>query len=177
VRGVLIALAALMLAGAAPISGGQVMCMGEVATIVGTEENDKVRGTSERDVIHVLGGNDDVFPAGGDDVVCGGAGLDEIKVVQDAPAFIDLAAGYGTGAGAGTDTFESFEHARGTYLDDSLYGNGRSNKLFGMNGSDYLEGRGGNDKLLGGSGDNSGDGGPGRDRCTGGGMYTNCELP
>lgn len=51
-------------------------CLGEPATIVGTEGNDTLVGTPGRDVIVALGGNDTVQALGGDDKVCGGDGND-----------------------------------------------------------------------------------------------------
>ena len=51
-------------------------CLGEPATIVGTEGNDNLVETPQRDVIAALGGNDTVQALGGDDNVCGGDGND-----------------------------------------------------------------------------------------------------
>jgi len=57
-------------------------CLGERATIVGTEGDDLIAGTSKDDVIVALGGNDVINAHGGDDLVCagvdGGAGDDWI---------------------------------------------------------------------------------------------------
>src|SRR5215211_575184 len=54
-------------------------CIGEPATIVGTEGNDALVGTPERDVIVALGGNDTVQALGGDDNVWGGDGNDQLN--------------------------------------------------------------------------------------------------
>jgi Ca2+-binding RTX toxin-like protein len=54
-------------------------CLGEPATIVGTEGNDTLVGTPGRDVIVALGGNDTVQALGGDDLVCGGDGNDFLE--------------------------------------------------------------------------------------------------
>ena len=53
-------------------------CLGEKATIVGTEGDDLIAGTSKNDVIVALGGNDVVSAHDGDDLVCGGDGNDRI---------------------------------------------------------------------------------------------------
>ncbi|WP_183061672.1 choice-of-anchor U domain-containing protein [Motilibacter peucedani] len=53
-------------------------CDGQVATIVGTEGNDRITGTAGDDVIVALGGKDKVQGGDGNDVVCGGAGDDTI---------------------------------------------------------------------------------------------------
>ena len=54
------------------------LCNGLEATIVGSENNDKLRGTSGNDVIVGLGGNDRIYGRGGNDTICGGEGNDKI---------------------------------------------------------------------------------------------------
>ena len=51
-------------------------CLGERATIVGTEGDDLIAGTSKDDVIVALGGNDVINAHGGDDLVCALGGND-----------------------------------------------------------------------------------------------------
>jgi hypothetical protein len=51
-------------------------CAGQLATIVGTNKDDRIRGTTKRDVIVARGGDDVVRALGGNDVVCGNAGDD-----------------------------------------------------------------------------------------------------
>lgn len=53
-------------------------CDGHDATIVGTEEKDRLMGTRGNDVIVGLGGDDKIFGMGGDDIICGGDGDDKI---------------------------------------------------------------------------------------------------
>jgi Ca2+-binding RTX toxin-like protein len=53
-------------------------CLGEPATIVGTDGNDTIRGTDGDDVIAALGGDDTVIGGGGFDMVCGGDGNDTL---------------------------------------------------------------------------------------------------
>lgn len=53
-------------------------CNGLDATIIGTEDNDKIRGTSSNDVIVGLGGNDKIQGKGGNDIICGGEGDDKL---------------------------------------------------------------------------------------------------
>ena len=54
------------------------LCLGQPATIVGTDGNDTLNGTSGDDVIAGLGGNDDITGEGGNDLVCGGSGNDVV---------------------------------------------------------------------------------------------------
>ena len=53
-------------------------CNGLYATIVGTEDRDKIQGTSGDDVIVGLGGSDIIYGKGGNDVICGGKGNDKL---------------------------------------------------------------------------------------------------
>ena len=62
-----------------PIPPGLINCQGRVATIVGTEGNDRLQGTDGNDVIAGLGGNDKISGRGGHDRICGGAGNDVIN--------------------------------------------------------------------------------------------------
>ncbi len=56
-------------------------CLGEPATIIGTEGADVIEGTSSSDVIVSFGGNDTIDAGGGRgyDIVCGGSGDDVIR--------------------------------------------------------------------------------------------------
>jgi Ca2+-binding RTX toxin-like protein len=66
-------------------------CLGEPATLVGTDGNDTITGTSGDDVIAVLGG-DDVVVSGGSsdyDLVCGGDGNDSLISTAGGEAFIE----------------------------------------------------------------------------------------
>jgi len=57
---------------------GTAACIGQLATIVGTEGNDTLTGTDGPDVIAGLGGNDQIDGRGAADIICGGAGDDRI---------------------------------------------------------------------------------------------------
>lgn len=73
--------AALVLLAVSPTTAtaaGEVMCDGQVATIVGTEGDDELESDGNPDVIAGLGGNDDILGYGFDDLICGGPGNDEI---------------------------------------------------------------------------------------------------
>lgn len=189
--------------GLAVAARGVPTCAGEIATIVGTDDDDRLRGTDARDVIAALGGTDLVTDVGIDDVVCGGRGAD--RLVED-PEVEDVrrrtALFYG---GAGPDRLElTFGEAHAGRGDDvvvagagtrqGLYGDagddvirggeGRDfpiggagdDRLYGGPGPDYLRGEHGGDLVIGGPGDDSAEGGPGRrDRCEAEREY-GCEL-
>lgn len=65
----------------APAGAGEEVptCLGEPATIVGTDGDDELAGTPDRDVVWAGPGADTVRAGAGDDVVCGGPGSDELR--------------------------------------------------------------------------------------------------
>ena len=54
-------------------------CFGAPATIVGSEERDRINGTSGEEIIVGLGGNDVIDGRGGNDLICGGKGRDKLR--------------------------------------------------------------------------------------------------
>jgi Ca2+-binding RTX toxin-like protein len=128
-------------------------CLGRVATITGTGEDDVLEGSAGPDVIAGRGGDDSIRGNGGDDVICGGAGDDVVKGNGDDDVLFG-------GEGA-----------------DLLLGGPGSDDLFGGHGNDDVRGGGGNDRLNGGDGadvlwghkgNDTIDGGPGEDHLLGG---------
>jgi hypothetical protein len=114
-------------------------CNGLPATIVGTDQSERIRGTSGPDVIVGLGGSDVILDMGGDDVICGGAGNDTLVggVGND---FLD--------GGDGRDRLI------GGIGNDTLMGGADADYLLGGMGTDVLDG--GPDRdfcLAGGLGD------------------------
>ena len=127
-------------------------CLGERATIVGTEGDDLIAGTSKDDVIVALAGNDVINAHGGDDLVCAGDGNDRIDagdgffdgidggagddwidggdaaltiaIYKDSPGpvVVDLSAR--TASGDGTDTLANVNSVVGSDFDDVLTGDG-----------------------------------------------------
>ena len=62
-----------------PASARTPQCLGEPATIVGTNRADHLAGTAARDVIVGLGGDDVISGRGGHDLLCGNVGADVIN--------------------------------------------------------------------------------------------------
>ena len=113
-------------------------CLGEPATIVGTEENDLLHGTTGSDVMVGLGDLDHVYGRAEDsslpdegDLICGGAGIDRV-------------AGYGG--------------------NDVVAGNASNDAVTGDEGADRLAGGAGDDQVYGGAGHDWSRGGPDNDR-------------
>ena len=96
-------------------------CLGEDATIVGTDGADSLVGTAGDDVIAALGGDDHVMGTGGNDRICLGAGNDTAS------------------GGLGNDSI------RGGKGNDAMQGNGDDDRLIGQQGHDKAVGGAGHD--------------------------------
>ncbi len=134
------------------------LCSNRLATIVGTNGNNRINGTSGNDVIVGKKGKDIIDGKGGNDIICGNGGKDT------------LIGGSGTDiliGGSGNDTL------RGGAGVDGLFGGPGKDRLFGGASTDFLTGEGGRDLLNGGPGDDSLRGGPGNDRLRGKGGNDN----
>jgi Ca2+-binding RTX toxin-like protein len=165
-------------------------CLGETATIVGTEGNDVLTGTDDDDVILGLGG-DDILTGGPEgfatDVLCGGEGNDTLN---GGNGLIAALSGEG-----GDDRYEPGDVAVAfaVYLEspapvlvdlalgtvtgwgtdtmvgiDSVVGSPHDDVLSGDAKENFLDGRGGNDRLMGLGGNDLLDGDAGNDLIDGG---------
>jgi uncharacterized delta-60 repeat protein len=112
-------------------------CGGKRATIIGTNQGNRLKGTKRADVIVALGGNDKVDGRGGNDVICAGKGNDSVVGGSGKDRL------YGD---SGKDTL------KGGPGNDALDGGDGNDKLYGQSGKDALRGRAGRDRLNGGSG-------------------------
>ena len=122
-------------------------CLGETATIVGTEEDDTARtnrtlwGTFGDDVMVGLGGSDLIFGGPkedslsevGDDTICGGEGSDSMVGFGGKDVLV---------GGAGNDDVDGWSGA-----DRLMGGNGEDN-VYGRAGHDSSRGGPGNDRLI-----------------------------
>ena len=163
-------------------------------TIAGQDGNDVLGGGAGNDSL--AGGNgDDVIEGGaGNDTLDGGSdsltlGLPSVvgapygDTARFASATGAVAIDLGSSAsaiavtegGVATDTIvkasgvSTIENLVGSGLyGDTLRGDGRANRLFGLGGDDTLGGQGGDDVIDGGDGNDSIDGGDGNDNLVGG---------
>lgn len=160
---------------------GSFVCLGRLATIVGTSRGETIRGTSGADVIVARGGNDTIDGRGGNDRICAGGGNDTVNG-GDGVDGIEGGKGNDTiRGGNGIDVIDGgegkdriFGGADGDFLD----GGPGKDRLDGGKGNDGLLGGAGRDKLFGRAGDDRLDGGDGSDKCKGNGganTKTSCE--
>ena len=187
----ILALAVAIFAGASSSHAAvEATCMGEPATIIGTENNDTLNGTDGEDVIVGLGGDDLIRGQGGSDVICGGDGNDSLYGSNNVLVAFDLISG-----DAGDDVIDGgtkfggavvYSEAPGP-VDVELptgsatgWGNDRVIRISGVLGSDFndtIRGNGGTNLLIGLGGDDTITAGggsdlvladPGNDRIDGG---------
>ena len=125
-------------------------------SIYGGAGNDVIFGGDGKDVIYAEAGDDYIYAGNGPDIVHGGNGSDTLAFKGDGVlskgVTVDLNIGFGRGADAEGDVYQSIENVYGTIHNDSLIGSDSNNKLYGLEGSDTLAPLGGDDKLVGGEG-------------------------
>ena len=187
----LLALVMAILVGAASSHAAvEATCMGEPATIVGTENSDTLNGTEGEDVIAGLGGDDLIRGLGGEDVICGGDGNDYlygsngglaldflsgdagndvidggsklggIVVYSEAPGAVNVDLSTLSATGWGTDRLVLISGVLGSSFPDTMNGSPRTDVLTGLGGDDTISAGGGSDFVLAD---------PGNDRIDGGG--------
>jgi hypothetical protein len=177
-------------------------CGGQLATIIGTPQDDWMNGTPGDDIIVGLDGDDEIAGKEGNDIICGGEGEDEVEgddgddTLYGGEDDDDLKGDDGDDTlygGAGNDRLNGDYVAEitdggndtlyGGAGEDNLKGAGGDDDLFGDEGNDYLFGNEGNDFLRGGADDddlfgNDGDdelfAGGGSDRLDGGASMDEC---
>ncbi|MFT3955639.1 MAG: DUF4347 domain-containing protein [Piscinibacter sp.] len=133
-----------------------------ISGVAGSDFNDTLIGSD---------GNDSFAGRGGNDSIDGGLGTDTVYYDEDSPTSgvnLSLATGTATGTQFGTDTLAGIENVVGSFLNDTIVGDGSDNRFEGLDGADSMEGAGGSDTLIGGTGDDSLSGGAGNDSLVGG---------
>ena len=98
--------------------------------------------------------DDSIYGGYGADIIDGGEGLDTVVFSGEYlnGVQVDLMLGFGFGADAEGDTYESIENILGSEFDDILHGNDDDNIIRGYGGIDYIVPMGGEDILQGGLG-------------------------
>ena len=151
--------------------GGDLVSGGELGDFFSAGAGaDLISGAGGADVIHGGAGNDLLDGGGGGDQIFGGEGIDTVFYTYGrAGVTVDLRIRTAQDTiGSGSDLIRGVENATGTQFHDSLTGNGRANRLNGLDGDDRLVGAGGADVLIGGEGDDRLIGSAGTDELTGG---------
>src|SRR5215475_1061075 len=186
----LLALAVAILVGAASSHAAvEATCMGEPATIVGTENSDTLNGTEGEDVIAGLGGDDLIRGLGGEDVICGGDGNDYlygsngglaldflsgdagddvisggsklgcVVVYSEAPGPVNVDLSALSATGWGNDRMILISGVLGSNFADTINGSARTDVLAGLGGDDTITAGGGSDLVLADPGNDRIDGG------------------
>lgn len=117
-------------------------------TIIGDGVNNSLTGLKGNDSIDGGNGDDFIRPGAGNNSLVGGLGFDFLSYdlffdpveLTKTGINISLAAGTGTNAWGGTDTFSGFDALRGTQFADTLTGDINNNHLQGIHGGDSLVG-------------------------------------
>jgi Ca2+-binding RTX toxin-like protein len=119
------------------------------ATIIGTDDGERLRGTNNGDTISGNGGRDKIQALAGDDIVSGGTGGDRIW------------AGRGVDNVTGDSGWDLIVGGPGN--DATLNGGDGPDRIAGGRGNDTSSGGNGNDRIFANVGVDSSDGGAGND--------------
>ncbi|WP_431080253.1 retention module-containing protein [Pseudomonas thivervalensis] len=134
-------------------------------TLNAGDGNDTLSAGSGNNTLQGGAGDDVLYSGAGNDLLDGGTGNDTASYAHATSAVtvnLGLLAAQNT-LGAGTDTLSGVENLVGSNFNDTLVGDGASNRIDGGLGHDVLNGAGGNDLLIGGLGNNTLTGGSGAD--------------
>ncbi|UQI32629.1 retention module-containing protein [Pseudomonas bijieensis] len=134
-------------------------------TLNAGDGNDILSAGSGNNTLHGGAGNDLLYSGAGNDLLDGGTGNDTASYAHATAGVtvnLGLLAAQNT-VGAGTDTLTGIENLIGSNFNDTLTGDGASNRINGGLGHDVLNGGGGDDLLIGGLGNNTLTGGSGAD--------------
>ncbi|WP_335943647.1 retention module-containing protein [Pseudomonas sp. G166] len=134
-------------------------------TLNAGDGNDILSAGSGNNTLHGGAGDDLLYSGTGNDLLDGGTGNDTVSYAHATAGVtvnLGLLAAQNT-VGAGTDTLAGIENLVGSNFNDTLTGDGASNRINGGLGHDVLNGGGGDDLLIGGLGNNTLTGGSGAD--------------
>ena len=147
-------------------AGDDVLMAGEGDnTLNAGDGNDILSAGSGNNTLHGGAGNDLLYSGTGNDLLDGDTGNDTASYAHATAGVtvnLGLLAAQNT-LGAGTDTLAGIENLIGSNFNDTLTGDGASNRINGGLGNDVLNGGGGDDLLIGGLGNNTLTGGSGAD--------------
>ncbi|MDF1733637.1 MAG: hypothetical protein P1U37_00035 [Minwuia sp.] len=134
-------------------------------TIIGNGSNNRLVGNAGNDSLTGGAGDDTLAGETGDDVLDGGDGIDVVDFSAIGAEDLSFAVTDATvtTAAFGTDTLTSIEGIFGGAGNDSLTGDGNTNRMNGGAGNDTISTAGGNDTIIGSTGNDSLDAGDGSD--------------
>ncbi len=156
---------------------------------LGMDGDDKIYTNAGDDIAYGGNGSDVIYAGNGNDSYYGGndagdvisfeyslingllAGM--IRTVNVSAIVFDLAKPglQNVGGAFGLDFYQGFTGVSGGGGNDTLYGNGVGNILYGDKGNDLIDGRGGSDNIYAGEGADKLTGGAGGDRIFLGGQF------
>jgi Ca2+-binding RTX toxin-like protein len=144
-----------------------------MATITGTNANEKLNGTAYSDFIILSGGRDTVDGAGGVDTFyfsgfipgSSGAGITANLSEGSTKGYYQALNGRPDG---GSGDIYNIENLVGSQYADGMTGNSSANHITGLGGNDTISGLSGNDLLFGDAGNDTLLGGQGNDDLRGG---------
>uniref|UniRef100_A0A923FQI5 Retention module-containing protein n=1 Tax=Pseudomonas marvdashtae TaxID=2745500 RepID=A0A923FQI5_9PSED len=147
-------------------SGDDVLLAGNGNNVLNAGDgNDILSAGTGNNTFNGGAGGDLLYSGSGNDLLDGGSGNDTASYAHATAGVtvnLGLLAAQDT-LGAGTDTLAGIESLVGSNFNDTLAGNGASNRIDGGLGHDMLNGGGGDDILIGGLGNNTLTGGSGAD--------------
>ena len=127
-----------------------------IENLTGSSRDDTLVGDSAGNRLDGGAGNDLLIGGLGADTLVGAAGTDTASYAASSTGVsVNLSSGQGSGGDAQGDRLEGVENLVGSSHDDTLAGDGGSNRLDGGTGNDTLDGAGGADTMAGGAGDDS----------------------
>jgi Ca2+-binding RTX toxin-like protein len=128
--------------------------------LLGDGGDDRLSGNAGHDELHGGDGDDLLSGSDGNNVLAGDAGDDRLRggpgrdtadySAEPGGVSVYLLAATAADSSGGTDVLSGIEDISGSAYDDTLVGNRRANRLYGLGGNDLLRGAGGGDVLVGG---------------------------
>ncbi|MDQ6437892.1 calcium-binding protein, partial [Mesorhizobium sp. LHD-90] len=127
--------------------------LSNIENVAGSAFNDTLTGEGGVNSLDGGDGNDTLNGRAGADVLNGGDGVDTaINATSSAGVTVNLQLGTASGGDADGDSLIGIENVAGSSFNDTLIGDGNTNRLVGEAGADTLEGGNGDDVLDGGTG-------------------------
>ncbi len=142
-----------MSTGTISVAGSSLSTFDEIEHITGGSGNDTIWGDAGANTLKGGSGNDTIYTSAGIDFIDGGAGSADtvdFSAIASTSVIVNLATlqigndGYGN-----IETIQNIENINGGGANDTLYGDGMSNTIYGNAGADNLKGGDGNDVLYG----------------------------